>query len=471
MSTLTGYMLLGALLAGPAADGDFADWSDEPAVDEPFGDAAGPVDLGPLQWRLDRHGLWLRVSAAEPANIAQSGRTLTLAIDREAGGSDYRGSKGVDRVIEYSPPQDDDRYGFRMLVPEGVTWRPVASTQDYLRSAPTVSADSYEILLRSAEVAAGTRVRVMLWNDQAQDVSDWVTLAEQRTLPVARPSLDRHADTELRVMVWNTGGEDAARQLKRFARLIEAIDPDVALLDEVAPNQRSDHLKHLPYQSLGGSGGRQRGLILSRWPLTPVESFRFLDYPVAAAELIEAEGTDFMRRDLKNAKGDGVPANAALVTHEGRRILLVALDLQCCGDGDGSVQDRLRVIQARRIAAAIDQAREETGFDELIIGGDFNLVGSAQPLQLLQQAGTPELTIANALQPDGLSNVTWIRQGDVFPPGRLDYVLFSSALRQLSGVVFNPGVMDDRQLAATGLKPDTTDRMSGHQPLVIDFSY
>ncbi|MEM6574563.1 MAG: endonuclease/exonuclease/phosphatase family protein, partial [Pseudomonadota bacterium] len=159
------------------------------------------------------------------------------------------------------------------------------------------------------------------------------------------------------------------------------------------------------------------------------------------------------------------------VTHAGRRILLVALDLQCCGDGDDSVQDRLRVIQATRIAAAIDQAREDHGFDELIVGGDFNLVGSAQPLTILRGSGTTDLTIANALQPDGLSNVTWIRRGDLFPPGRLDYALHSPTLRQLAGVVFNPGVMNERQLSATGLAPDTTDRMSGHQPLVIDLAY
>ncbi|MEM9183967.1 MAG: endonuclease/exonuclease/phosphatase family protein [Pseudomonadota bacterium] len=468
---LAGSWLLGALLAGPAVDGDFADWRDGPVLDERFGDAADPVDLGPLQWRLDDHGLWLRIRAAVPANIAQSERTLTLAIDNEGGGTTYRGSSEVDRVIEYSPPQGNDRLGFRTLLPSGDAWRSSETSDDYLRSAPTVASDSYEILLRSSDVVAGTRVQVMLWNDQAQDVTDWITLAAQPTVPVVRPALERHPEADLRVMVWNTGGERTARQLKRFARLIEAIDPDVALLDEVAPNQRSDHLKQLKHQSLGGSGGRQRGLILSRWSLTPVESFRFLDYPPTVAELVRAEGSDFMRRDLKNAASDGVPANGALVTHAGRRILLVALDLQCCGDGDDSVQDRLRVIQATRIAAAIDQAREDPGFDELIVGGDFNLVGSAQPLTILRGSGTTDLTIANALQPDGLSNVTWIRRGDLFPPGRLDYALHSPTLRQLAGVVFNPGVMNERQLSATGLAPDTTDRMSGHQPLVIDLAY
>ncbi len=272
-------------------------------------------------------------------------------------------------------------------------------------------------------------------------------------------------------MVWNTGGERTTHQPEGFAALVAAINPDLALLDEVWPTQQAGFLKTLPHQSMGSSGGRQRGLILSRWPLQPAKAFARLDYPPDTAELIRREGSEFMRKDLINLQHDGVAANGAIVERDGHRILLVALDLQCCGDGDNSVQDRLREIQVRRIAQAIEQVRLSQPFDQLLIGGDFNLVGSARPLELLVNAAVPALSIAQVLQPDGLSNVTWIRDKDVFPPGRLDYLLFSEALVQRAGVVFNPQVMTDRQLRRFSLQRDATDRMSGHQPLVVDLGF
>lgn len=457
--------------AAPAVDGDYEDWVN-PSVtimDDAVNDAPATVDLTPGYWRFDQHGVWLQINTATAANIAQAPRTLSLLIDYQGGGADYRGISGVDQVLEYSPPQQLGRYGYRTLSLAKGQWIASEHRPGYLRTAPTVMSSRYELLARTPQLIEGARLRVMLWDDTHQDVADWVTLNSPLVSPSPeRPSLSRISDTDVRVMIWNAGGERTTRQPDEFAALVRAAAPDIALLDEVWPTQQTHFLPSPQHHSLGTSGGRQRGLILSRWPLRSVKAFRHLAYPPGTQEMVQEQGSESMRGDLRNLAEDGVAAHGMIAEVANRRLLLVALDLQCCGDGNDSVQDRLRSIQARVIARAIEKAREQEGFDQLLVGGDFNLVGGLQPMEILRQSATPALTIANAFQPDGLSNVTWIRDNNEFPPGRLDYFLFDRGFQQLSGAVFNPGVMTNRQRQTLKLKPDTTDRMSGHQPLIID---
>ncbi len=469
-----GLLGLHLAVAAPVIDGDFDDWVETPGetIKEPSGDAPPLVDLGLSFWRFDQQGLWLQVNASAAANIAQAPRTLSLLIDFQPGGADYRGVSGVDQVLEYSPPQTVGRYGYRTLSINGGVWSASEHRPGYLRTAPTVMSRRYEMLARTPQLMEGARVRLMMWNDTEQDVTDWVRLNLPVTSPSQpRPSLTRAPGSDLRVMVWNTGGERTTEQPDQFAQLVRAIEPDIALLDEVWPTQQTDFLSNPKYHSLGKSGGRQRGLILSRWPMQAVEAFRHLPYPAGTQEMIQSQGSESMRGDLKNMREDGVATHGAIITVDNKRLLLVALDLQCCGDGNNSVQDRLREIQARVIAKAIDEVRQSQGFDQLLVGGDFNLVGAVKPLDILRQSASPALSIAHAIQPDGLSNVTWIRNNNEFPPGRLDYFLFDQGLQQRSGVVFNPGVMSDEQRQQLQLQRDSTDRMSGHQPLVIDLSW
>ena len=76
-------------------------------------------------------------------------------------------------------------------------------------------------------------------------------------------------------------------------------------------------------------------------------------------------------------------------------------------------------------------------FDGLVIGGDFNLVASPLPLDILRLDGqgllgphaSGDLQDAEPLHLDGRDAYTWYDADSSFTPGKLDYVL--------TGVIWN----------------------------------
>jgi endonuclease/exonuclease/phosphatase family metal-dependent hydrolase len=132
-------------------------------------------------------------------------------------------------------------------------------------------------------------------------------------------------------------------------------------------------------------------------------------------------------------------------------------------------------MEVNAIHAAVRQALTAGNFDALIVAGDFNLVASRDPLDRLAASldldGSP-LSLAEPLQLNGLSNATWLRRGSPFPPGRLDYVLYSdSSLRLLHSFVFRASDLPTRWLRRHHLQPDDSDVASDHLPLVSDFQW
>ncbi|MEM9531271.1 MAG: endonuclease/exonuclease/phosphatase family protein [Pseudomonadota bacterium] len=460
--------------AGPGLtiDGRFEDWADTPEVAEALGDAPPVLDLGPARWRLDQHGLWLQLNVAQPGNLVHAPRTLSIALDYTDGGRDYRNTAGIDRVLELSPRQRSGQYGTRVLTPGTFTWEEGPASTVGLRSGPTWSSNSYELLLRDPEwTTDSARVTVSLWQGKEEDRIDTFSVQRgQPSRPPKLPSLGRAPGTSFRVLQWNAGGEGTVPREAEFTSLLRAAEADIVLLDEVWPTQTAGFLTEFPYQHLGSSGGRQRGMVLSRFPIEPAAAFERLSYTQEALDVIRREGTGFMRNDLKNAVSEGIAAAGVRVRLGEVTVLFVALDLQCCGS-DGSVEDRFREMQAARILKAIDETRGDEGFDHLIVGGDFNLVGSRRPLELFLNTAPLPLSAVDWLQPNGLSNVTWIRDGNEFPPGRLDFTLHDAGLKALKGIILNPQVMTENDRARFQLVPDLVFRMSGHVPIITDFAF
>ena len=120
-------------------------------------------------------------------------------------------------------------------------------------------------------------------------------------------------------------------------------------------------------------------------------------------------------------------------------------------------------------------ARSSNSVDAVIIAGDFNLVVTDQPLVTVQHdagSSVEPLTIANALQLDGLSNQTWFHPDVPIAPGRLDYLMYSAASLRLD----RSFVFDSRDLAPSwlrhhGLSEDLSVTVSDHFPIVADFSW
>jgi len=158
-----------------------------------------------------------------------------------------------------------------------------------------------------------------------------------------------------------------------------------------------------------------------------------------------------------------------------RRILVVTLDLVCCGNNASAAQDRVRRIEAAAIRDAVHATLSRATFDGVLIGGDFNLVGSQFPLDELSRGldlDGGDLSVVEALQLDGLSAATWDEGGGPFPPGQLDYLLYSDrSLEVRRGFVFDAEDLALDWLTAHGLQAEDSELASDHRPVVADLRW
>ncbi|HEX8394688.1 MAG TPA: endonuclease/exonuclease/phosphatase family protein, partial [Longimicrobium sp.] len=243
----------------------------------------------------------------------------------------------------------------------------------------------------------------------------------------------------------------------------------LAILNRVAPGDR-------PWQGvLGPSGGTQRGAVAARAPVAFAAPFAgHVAYPDSAANLVPPDAPASAREAAARRAQEGVPTVGAIAQLGGRRLLAVTVDLECCG-GPGGPADRLRRIEAGVLRDRIRETLRAGGVDGIIVAGDYNLVGSPEPVELLAAASDTDgsrLAIAQTRRLDGLSMATWEQAGDRFTPGRLDYVLVGdAALTILRSFPFNSGDLSRRWRVHHGLDAETSHRATDHLPVVTDLRW
>jgi hypothetical protein len=98
-------------------------------------------------------------------------------------------------------------------------------------------------------------------------------------------------DRVVRVVSWNISGDSFVTDTETFQAMMRHTQPDVLILDEVLPSATAEQLSNILADidpedervwnvEFGLSGGRQRGVIASRWPLERPFSFnRVIPYP------------------------------------------------------------------------------------------------------------------------------------------------------------------------------------------------
>jgi hypothetical protein len=110
----------------------------------------------------------------------------------------------------------------------------------------------------------------------------------------------------------------------------------------------------------------------------------------------------------------------------------------------------------------------------VVIGGDLNLVGSTAPLDSLVRGldGGKDLAAVDTYRLSDGSMATWRNAGQVFTPGRLDYLLVpSSAFIPVRAFPFDVGELSDSLRERLGLDPEDSVLTSDHLPLVVDLSF
>jgi endonuclease/exonuclease/phosphatase family metal-dependent hydrolase len=305
--------------------------------------------------------------------------------------------------------------------------------------------------------------------------------SESDPAPVLDPL--RKPAGSFRVMVWNVAGMRRVAE-GRYVRMFRAVDPDVVMLDEVSPRRTEAELARWLSEStaagpeswqvvLGQSDAQRSAIGLRRGPLDRVLGFvpfgpNFLASLTAG---LEPATSQWMFR--QNLEESGVPVTSAVGTIGGRTVAFTVVDL-ASGGAAGTAADTQRIMEAVSIRAAVADALSTRRPDAVLVGGDFNLVGSRRPLDALARALDRDgsaLSPVEALRLDGRSNATWRPLfGARFTPGRLDWLLYSdSTLDPVRSFVLNVWDLSPYWQKRHELTSEDSDQTSDHMPIVADF--
>lgn len=270
-----------------------------------------------------------------------------------------------------------------------------------------------------------------------------------------------------------------------FRALIHRADADIWLLDEVAPWTDVEQIEKAVVQpgsdaalyiDFGSSGGRQVGVIASVYPLESLQEFSaVVPYPEAERHEIWQRMSPSDRARTDWSMDGGIPVNAAVILTGARRLLAVVADLQCCGDSLESWQEFRRLVEVREIRRLVRQVLDRISVDGIVLAGDFNLVFSHDPLQVLTGPyRTPHtnLTPVKSYHLDGSSTWTWDGRGTPFPSNDLDYQLYDSrALDLRTSLILDSEDLSPEELEQLGIERRTSSQLSDHRPLVVEYAW
>lgn len=298
--------------------------------------------------------------------------------------------------------------------------------------------------------------------------------------------LDRQTASDLRVMSYNVNFDSLfpdtdTVQAAKFARVLQAVAPDILNLQEIyshSASQVATLLNSIAPLPGGGSWYTYKGgdsVTASRYPLS-------------------------LKRSNTNPTGDINQAIALVDLPDGvypSDFYVINNHYKCCGDV-GTVEDERRQRQSDAIVNWLRDARTPGELIDLAPGtpmvvlGDLNLVGGPGPLQTLLSGNiADEVAYGSDSPPDwdgspmtdahpyhnasGPSDYTWRSDGSGYAPSRLDYIIYSdSALDVANKFLLNTVAMSPAELAATGLQTydithDSVGSNYDHLPLVVDF--
>lgn len=305
--------------------------------------------------------------------------------------------------------------------------------------------------------------------------------------------IDRQQTTDLRVVSYNVLWDSIfpdrdAVQAAKFARVVNALDPDLLNLQEIGfpygedPPKTELELLNLMNTVAPLAGGASwyvhmggDNVIVSKYPLSLKRTNT------------NPGGNKSQAIALVDLPDDQFPSDFYLMNNH----------YKCCG-GVGSSEDALRQQQSDTIVSWLRDARTPGELVNLAPGtpfavlGDLNIVGGQGPLNTLLDGNIYEEWLYGSDSPPdwdgsfltdphpihnatGSTDYTWRNDFSSFDPGRLDYIIYSdSALDVGNKFVLNTVSMTSAQRLATGLERlDVTIGNSSsnfdHLPVVVDF--
>jgi len=454
-------------------DDNFSDWNNQYLL---YTDKQNDGDNNGLDFRSfyatnDDRYFYFFIEVGKEINL-QSNNGLTLYIDTDFKKSTGYLINGIGADLIFS-------FGKR----SGVYWSVTGEENNIkhidigLVTSPTVTSSRFEGKMNldskilGEKVFRGDSIRIILKDEPGGDVlpdsSGGVKYVMKKNIHFIPPaySLKKVDSDYLRVMAYNVHKDDLFDQSRRgsFKNIFKAINPDIIGLEEVYNHSAQD----------------AANLIASFLPLNNGEWYSAkTNSDVLAVSKFPI---------LSSFAIDGNAAFLINLEKYGKKLLLIVAHPPCC-DNDNARQEEID-----HIMAFIRDAKDSSGVLKLpkdspiIIEGDMNLVGKARQVKTLLEGDIlNENTYGPDFSPDwdgtflddakpvttGLpTTFTWYSKGSSYPPGRLDYLIFSGSVMDLvNGFSLFTQALPADTLTAYSLQATDVSNSSDHLPIVADFN-
>ena len=451
--------LISIMPSSPVIDGQFNDW--QPSSNR---------DDWSIQSHADANSISLFLQQPGPPSVFQQlDEPLMIGLDLDEDidtGCRIDDLGGCDLVFELSPAAKGRRRG-------GVTAASWNSNGFRLKEtpykygfvlAPSTASRRHEIRIDRANLPHGQRqLRVVIRPESNKTFEHMITLPDAGSPRVPGASVPTKRIDSIRVVSWNIEYGGMLKRPDQVRSILHSLRPDILLLQEIENTQSIDELKQFLQSihdgdewtlSVNRNTGNLRSAVATRLPAAHVAEFKHVtrsddaDRSIRAAALLIDLGAD-------------------------QKTLAVSIHLKCCGGLNGP-EDLARISETLSIREAIETAARTHRPDGLLIGGDFNLVASPLPLDILRLDGqrllgphaSGPLQDASPLHLDGRDAYTWYDSDSSFTPGKLDYVLIGGDLKQTASFILDTSDLDPDQ--AGDLEPGITQEASDHLPIVVD---
>ena len=454
----------------PVIDGDFSDWPAGVTVSSDGDDVR----------------LLLSLPAARTIQGLRTTAALRIDIDGdESTGDPFGGNKGIDLSVVFSPPfRDAVGNGTAVFVHTAEGTARVKPAAIGLVVAPSHASDTYEIRLSRTAVIGEDDIETfpapgeLRWwltplNPDGDTTGVWSSgsgaIAPGTETKLADVTLPDTPENAVRIATINVLWASPMIEPAPFSRVMNAIDADVWLIQEWDIRERDQprlpvaaieewlETRLEPASDWTVFAGDQRGVVVaSRLPLVPARPGELKVTAIGDRRAMIERSVRYVSAIAETPVG---------------KLLLASVHLKCCGTAGGD-EDRQRIAESIVVNTALAEAVRQSSADGVVIGGDFNLVGSPMPLAIIKNGVDPDggnlvESSARVLGDDAV--YTHANPNGRFVSGRLDYMLSSpSSLRVAGSWIFDTAKLSDESLSAMGvMRGDSA--ATDHRPIVIDY--
>jgi endonuclease/exonuclease/phosphatase family metal-dependent hydrolase len=457
-------------------DGVFNDWHETLTTERDPSESISGIDLLSLSLTNDRDYLFIRLKADKEFdfsdNIIDHNIHIYLDTDNDASTGDSKFTEfGADLVLNLK----DRRVNFY-----NPNLNSISLNDIHLRVAPTVTSNSFEIAIPRNVMPDGQNrlfkasnlkliVANLSNNDRIPNSGNLLyDFDESRLNGYDLVDINKRSDDLIRIVAYNTlsnGLTDLMRK-SHFEKIIKAIKPDIIGFSECW-NTEANYVKS----------------IMDQWLPLNTNNGWYVEKQIDRG-LITASKWEILDRweELPNQ----FPVLINLPDKYSSDILFTNAHLNCCGNESGR-QDQVDaysrfINDAKTKGGEIDLSRN-TPF---VYAGDLNLVGYSQQLTTLISGdiqntidyGLPsypdwdnsEVSDLISLHSDSRFSFTWKNENGSYPPGKLDYILYSDAVVSVEkSFVLRTEEMNVSRLGKYGLDINNTESASDHFPVIADF--